>query len=471
MLNIVEEIFRRQPADRPAIVCGSDQWTFGKLEGAVLAAVEALGDIKGRRVGLYCPNGISHIVWSLAVLKGGGVLIPVAPELSPVEREEVARTTAFDGLICADGRHWHEVPPKSRALEVDGLPEALWCAGWSYEADFPEDALAALNPALVRFSSGTTGRRKGVVLSHDSLLARVQAANDGLKIGPGDRVIWILPMAHHFAVSIILYLIHGATTVVELSHLGPDVFRALKEHIGTVLYASPFHYAMLSAFEDAAPVESLRLAVSTAAPLPVAVAELFLARFGVPVRQALGIIECGLPVQNDLWPVEKPGSVGRPHGGFEVELREKDGETGELFFRGPGMVDAYLAPWMPRDRILHEGWFRTGDLAKIDADGAVTLEGRSHSVINVGGMKCFPEEVEAVLSTHPDVVESRVRGMSHPTFGNVPVAEIVVRNPSQPPKISALVATCRSRLSSYKLPVKFTFVEALPKTPSGKIQR
>jgi len=478
MIHIVEEIFSRADRSAVAIIAGEKSLTFGELELLMQAAAAVLGAEGRQRIGLHCPNGIAHIVWSLAVLQCGGVLVPVAPELSNPERDAQLRTTGLDAVLCADGKEWHRPAPASRTMDVNGLGTAtLLTELREGTTDFSEDALAAVNPALIRFSSGTTGKRKGVVLSHETLLARVKASNSRLRFGPGDRIIWVLPMAHHFAVSIVLYLLHGATTVIEESHLGEDVFRALKTHQGTALYASPFHYALLAGCEQAHPVASLRLAVSTAAALPVSTGQKFAERFGVPLHQAMGIIECGLPLLNDLWPTEKPESVGRPQEGYEISIRNESGAEaatdaiGELFIRGPGLVDAYLSPWIPRAEILEDGWFRTGDQARRDADGAIYLTGRTHSVINVGGMKCFPEEVEATLNEYPAVKESRVIAMAHPAFGSVPVAEIVATDPATPPKMSELIGWCRARLSSYKLPLKYTFVAALPKTPSGKIQR
>lgn len=475
-MNIVEEIFRHADRNTISIISGDRQWTFGELETLTERAAASLGADGAQRVGLHCPNGIAHIVWSLAVLKCGGVLVPVAPELSPFERDAQLAATGLDAVLCAEGRPWHQPSPSSRKVDVDTLGPAMLLTGWRREApSFDEQELAALHPALIRFSSGTTGQRKGVVLSHQTLLDRVRAGNTHLGFGPGDRVIWILPMAHHFAVSIILYLLHGVTTILENSHLGADVHAALARHQGTALYASPFHYALLASCETAGPVPSLRRAVSTAAPLPLETAKNFRARFGVPLQQALGIIECGLPLLNDLWAEEKPESVGRPQEGYAFSIRDADGaelpagHEGELFLQGPGFVNAYLTPWMTRAEILQDGWFRTGDYAKVDPEGAVTLCGRSSSVINVGGMKCFPEEVEAILNAHPGVRESRVFGLAHPAFGGVPVAEIVPVG--EPPKMSELSAWCRTRLSNYKCPIKFTFVATLPKTPSGKIQR
>lgn len=476
-MNIVDEIFRRADRTALALIANDRRISYGELERLTEAAARELNDTDGQRIGLNCPNGVDHIVWSLAILRGGGVLVPVAPELHPTERDEQMRATCTDAVLCADGRTWHREAPASRHLRAEGMRPAVLIQGLCADpARFDEAALAGMNPALIRFSSGTTGARKGVVLSHETLLARATASNSRLGLGPGDRVVWILPMAHHFAASILLYLLHGVTTVLGDSHLGGDVFSVLARQEGTVLYASPFHYALLAACPGSHRVSSLRLALSTAAALPVETARLFHARFGVPLRQAMGIIECGLPLFNDCWPEEKPTSVGRPQPGYEVSLRDEHGcpvpvdTVGELFLRGPGMIDAYLAPWMPRDGILRDGWFGTGDLARQDADGAFFLVGRAQAVINVGGMKCFPEEVEVVLGAHPSVAEVRVRAASHPTFGSVPVAEVVLA-PGTAPKASDLIKWCRARLSGYKLPTQISFVTVLPKTPSGKIKR
>ncbi len=478
-MNIVEEVFCHADPKATALIAGERQLTFGQLEQLTNAASQVLKNVAGKRVGLNCPNGVDHIVWSLAILRSHAVLLPIAPELSLIEREEQMRTTATDIVLCAGGRHWHREAPVRHSLHVDGLQSSEILYGLCTEPSlFDDEVLRRINPALIRFSSGTTGARKGVVLSHETLLERVLASNTHLGLGVGDRVIWVLPMSHHFAVSIILYLRHGVTTILGDSHLGQDIFNLLKEHKGTALYMSPFHYALLASCESAHPVPDLRLAVSTAAALPTETSRRFHERFNIPLRQALGIIECGLPLLNDQWPVNKPTSVGRPQRGYDVSLRCERGEpvptghVGELFIRGPGLVDAYLSPWMHREQILQDGWFRTGDMAKQDEEGALFLTGRTHAVINVGGMKCFPEEVETILCSHPSVKEARVSAISHPTFGNVPIAEIVLAEGiTESPKPSELMSWCRIRLSSYKLPVKISFVSAIPKTASGKIKR
>ncbi|MEI9893618.1 MAG: class I adenylate-forming enzyme family protein [Chthoniobacter sp.] len=446
-MNIVERIFRDADRSAIALVSEGQEVTYGSLIEQADAAAARLAPLRVAQVGLDCPNGVAHVVLALAIVRAGKCLVPLASELSPRERERVIRETGVGAIVDGHG--------EVREMPVAGEP------------GFDQKALTALNPAFIRFSSGTTGTSKGIVLSHESLLARVTAANRGLGIGPADRVVWILPMAHHFAVSIMLYLLHGATTIIENSHLAEDVLNAATAHGGTVLYGAPFHHALLASEGSGRAWPKLRLAVSTAATLPLATAQAFDQRYGVPLAQGLGIIEVGLPLLNLQRSREKPTSVGRPLPDYAAEVR---GE-GELFLRGPGMFDAYLHPWRPRAEVLEGAWFHTGDLARLDEDGDIHLLGRSHSVINVAGLKCFPEEIEAVLCELPEVQRARVVGKPNARFGAVPVAEIVPRDPAHPPKISALAAYCRGALARYKVPVEFKLVESVPLTPSGKIQR
>jgi long-chain acyl-CoA synthetase len=239
------------------------------------------------------------------------------------------------------------------------------------------------------------------------------------------------------------------------------------ENRATLLYATPFHFESLAG-RGAVDWPSLRLAVSTTAALSAETAKRFAESFGIFPAQALGIIECGLPCLNLPDPEKNPASVGKPQQDFEVRL---DADS-KLYLRGPGFLDAYLSPWRPRSEVLdEEGWFATGDIAKIDQDGRVVLLGRSQAVIGVGGMKFFPEEVEAVMGSHPAVALARVSGRSHPDFGMVPVAEVVLKPGNPPPRPIELMSLCRAQLSRHKIPAEIRFVDSIPLTPSGKIRR
>lgn len=470
----MDEIARRARPEKPALVSGEVTLSFGELLDRVAAAEEWLGKCEGfreadvPRIGLACGNGVDYIVLALAILKAGGCLVPLAEELTAAERIEVIERTGLHGLIVGKGESWRsgEAPNFERQTGAGWI--LLETSEIENEAEF-----SALEPAFIRFSSGTTGRSKGVVLSHRKLLERIVAANEALQIGPDDRVLWMLPMAHHFAVSIVLYLYHGACTILQGSHLAAEVLATAEKTGATVIYGSPFHHALLAADGGNFEWQDLRLAVSTAAPLPLSTAENFRNRFGKPLIQGLGIIEIGLPVLNTDG--EFPLSIGRALSAFGLEIRNDAGkpvagEIGELWIKGPGMFDAYLSPWQPVEDVCVDGFFATGDLAEIDETGLVFLRGRKKSVLNVSGMKVFPEEIEAVLNAHSAVKRSRVNGLEHAVFGMVPMAEVILGEGKIATK-RELIDWCRAALSAFKVPVRIQFVDSVPLTASGKIRR
>lgn len=459
----MNEIFRRASAAQLAVVSDRLALTYGELLERVVAAAAWVENREGfqqdgvPRVGLACGNGVDYIVLALAILKAGGCLVPIADELVEAEKAEIIHRTGLCGIVVgkAEGPEW--VSCETAKLEN--------------EAKF-----SVLDPAFIRFSSGTTGRSKGVVLSHRKLHERIVAANAALEIGPSDRVLWMLPMAHHFAVSIVLYLYHGACTVLGNSHLAAEVLATAEATRATVIYGAPFHYSLLAKDQGGYEWPDLRLAVTTAAPLSEAIARGFRQRFGKPLVQSLGIIEIGLPLLNTDCTEESATAVGRPLLGFDVELRNDEGipvatgGVGELWIKGPGMFDAYLSPWQTVEEICVDGWFATGDLATRDAAGRVYLKGRTKSVMNVSGMKVFPEEVEAILEKHPAVKRCRVAGFPHAMLGTVPVAEVILRT-GETLSSRELIGWCRESLSIYKVPVRVKFVEELPLTASGKVRR
>lgn len=463
-MNIVDQIALRASAERLALVADGVTLTYGELLERVAKMASWLGRREGfrregvPRVGLACANGVDYILLALAILKAGGCLVPLADELTETERLEIIKRTGLCGVVSKG----------ERGVEW----QALQTAELENEAQF-----AGLDPAFIRFSSGTTGLSKGVVLSHTKLRERIVAANAALEIGPGDRVLWMLPMAHHFAVSIILYLYHGACTVIGSSHLAAEVLETAKATRATVIYGTPFHYSLLAVDQSGYAWPDLRLAVTTAAPLTAEIARGFRQRFGRPLVQGLGIIEIGLPLLNTGGAGDSPTAVGRPLPSFDVELRDDEGLpmaagcVGELWIKGPGMFDAYLSPWQTVDEICVNGWFATGDLAETDAAGRVYLRGRKKSVLNVSGMKVFPEEVEAVIEKHPAVGRCRVIGSPHAVLGTVPVAEVVLQEDGKTLTPRELIDWCRESLSIYKVPVRVTFVNELVLTASGKVRR
>ena len=422
MFNIAEEIFSRAEPCRLAVIAGETTWSYQELDRLSVEVEGRLrllfAGIRAPRIGLSCPDGAAYIVIAMGILRAGGSFVPLAPELTASERAHLASTISLHFILASDDGETRKIDFRADRQVVPEPPP------W-------EEDLSLLNPAFIRFSSGTTGRSKGIVLSHETLRHRIEAANIGLQIGPNDRVLWVMAMSHHFAVSIILYLWHGATIVLPSSPLAHDILKTATRHEATVFYAAPFHYELLASNVGQASWPSLRLAVSTTAKLAKETAAAFDKSFGVHPAQALGLIEAGLPFVNLPDPRGCPDSVGCIQPNFAFELRDeqgnvvKQGNRGELFIQGPGFFDAYIDPWKERTAVMDDGWFSTGDIAWADADGRITLVGRTRSAISFGGMKFSPEEVEEVLCEHPLIKEARVFGSTHPTFGMVPCAEIV----------------------------------------------
>ena len=469
--DVFREVARTQP-DAPAVLGPgtADELSYAALDALTdqfAATYVAAGVGPGMCVGVQAPYGAAHVAAVFAAWRCGACAAPVPGELAAPEKERILRSVAIDfvasppaaaGFLAA-----HAAAPSRPLTDGFGL--------------YPVRPLRAvppgfypLNPAFVRFTSGTTAAAKGVVLSHETIRDRVCAANAALKITAADRVVWLLPMAYHFAVTIAGYLTRGAGMILPRNGFAPAVLAAARAHRGTLMYASPAHYAWLAAAPDAAPLPALRMAVSTTAPISRETADQFRARFGLPVTQALGVIEVGLPFVNTDFAADRPDAVGRLLPAYEMRLGASGpGGAQGLALRGPGMFDAYYEPWRPRAEALPDGWFTTGDAVEVLPDGCTYLRGRVTDVINVLGVKFFPQEVEAVLGAHPAVEAACVTARPDPRLGAALVAAVVLRPGAALPAPDALVEWCRPRLAAAKVPQRVEFVAALPRTANGKV--
>jgi acyl-CoA synthetase (AMP-forming)/AMP-acid ligase II len=210
--------------------------------------------------------------------------------------------------------------------------------------------------------------------------------------------------------------------------------------------------------------------VSTTCSLPEEVALRFNQRFGLPLTQALGAIELGLVCVNVDDPVGRWNSVGRPLPDYRVRIRDPDSSgLGEVMVAGPGFLDAYANPWTPREQVLADGWFATGDIGRSDAEGFLYLVGRKAAVINLAGRKVLPDEIEAVLNRHPAVRESRVYGAAHSHVGEVIEAEVALQSLIEP---QVLRDFCRAHLSTEKVPSRISVVHSVARTAvTGKLRR
>lgn len=474
--NIVESIRRETAAllTNMAVVEGAIECSYGQLLDRVDRVSRTLkgeGVKPLERVAFLCEDSIDYVIGCLAILECGAVVVPISPSLMADELDRILDRMDVNVLIL-DVAVQRRV--ESRKLDGGGFftREFSLCRR-AARNDQPAD-YARLNPAFIRFSSGTTGDSKGVLLSHETIIARTDAADQGLRITDRDVVIWVLSMSFHFVVTILLYLRRGATIVICRQPFPESFLDAAKERNGTVFYASPFHYHALSSSPHVPRecLSTMRLAISTAMKLPGETANAFAEKFGFELVEAYGIIEIGLPFLNLGQDRNKPGCVGRALPGYEIRIASPDhAGVGVVQMRGPGLFDAYVSPWRNREQVLVEGWFDTGDIGRLDESGALFLLGKEKSVINFVGMKIFPQEVEEILNSHPAVSDSQVYGEPHPHYGQMPCARIVWRTGVTIPELNTLRRYCFERLAPHKVPKSFQSVDRLERTVSGKVRR
>jgi long-chain acyl-CoA synthetase len=479
-MNLAELLYSSAAshASRPAVtdVGSGRSLDYGQLAREarrVAAFLIAQGVEPGQRIGFMAPNGLAYLPAAFGLLASGACLTPLASHLTPAETAQITTEVQLNGRLS-----WPKADrfsgPDGRAImsggECDGLTFQWIDRGAEGSAEFMQ-----LNPAFIRFTSGTTASSKGVVLSHEATTARVQAADSVLRFTEADRILWVLPLAYHFAVTIVAYVRAGAHVLMCPDTLPGALVDSIRRLEPSVLYASPLHFERMANLRPAAPLSSVRLCLSTSAPITPAVIDRFESVYGVLVGQAYGIIEAGLPCINLRSDGLSPTSVGHPVPGYDIAVLSDEGKRlnagalGEIAVRGDGLFSAYYAPWRRREQVALDGWFLTGDIGWLDHTGALYLKGRKKAVIFVAGLKFFPEEVEDCINRFPGIKESRVFGRSHARLGEVPCAEIVLDSAGC--DLDALQAHCARALSPYKVPMEFTVVDAVPKTPGGKILR
>ena len=431
-----------------------------------------MGIKEGMGIGVMAANGRNFIIAIFAAVGTGAAVMPMSTQLKRAEIDDILQDAKLHAVI--DDRTATQpldaidtvIPRKNGSFRFGftGVDTSVAFAAFVHEA------------AFIRFTSGTTGKSKGVIVSHQSVLDRIDAANKGLELGPGDTVIWVLPMAYHFMVSVILYVRFGTAIAVAKDFLAKNIIEITNRHNGTLLYASPVQIRMLGNDAGKEQMPSLKKVISTSAAIGINVCKAFKERFKLDVSQAYGIIEIGLPILNYTKSAEHPEAVGYAQAGYTVDILDENnnplpnGSIGNLGIKGPGMFDAYLFPPTLSKDILQNGYFLTADYASKTDDGLIKVEGRSKSVINISGLKVFPEEVEAVLEMIPAIKQARISSSPHPLLGQIIEAEVVL-NEGAKIDVEDVLTYCKKRLSAFKAPQRLKVVESLPMTTSGKLQR
>jgi acyl-CoA synthetase (AMP-forming)/AMP-acid ligase II len=484
LVDLVPRIAAR-PHDAALVSSDTATMTVGEFLARVerLAAVlQDSGVRSGIRVGVHHGNGPDAVVAWFATWTAGGTVVPLNPRVATDELARITKTAEIDHVLTAPTGADHVPAGLPMTLHTgDEIRPSTTGAG-TQRADSTPGADGEV--ALVQFTSGTTGAPKPVPLRHDTIVAMLNsvlgelAGTDRPRSEPMPNLIPV-SLSLWAGIYNVLFAFTAGAPVVVMTAFEPTRFADLVQRFAIrSVVLPPAAMVMLSDTEQLMSLAPLRYVRSITAPLPPTEAVRFHERFGVAILNCYGQTELGGEVIGWTatdWKqhgVEKLGAVGKPHRGVEVRLvddgrvHEGPDAVGELEVRTPSTKkDVSL---LAEDRHGGEGFVRTGDLARIDDDGFVWIVGRRSSMINRGGLKIAPGDVEEVIRSVPGVVDAAVVGAPDRRLGEVPWAFVVWRE-GEAPDIAAIETRCREKLAGYKVPAGWTVIDALPRNEIGKI--
>jgi long-chain acyl-CoA synthetase len=489
---VLAESAARRP-DHPALVYDGERLTYDQLWRSARAHAAVLRDHgvrPGDRVALLLPNHpvFSHVYFGVLAL--GAVPVPVNVLLTTEEIEYVLTDSGAGHLVSAESLRSRGAPAATRAgtglltvLGAEGGLDRLADSAVPVEGYLPR---APDDLALVLYTSGTTGRPKGAMLTHLNVLLNVgTTVRSPFDLGPEDVLFGCLPLFHTFGqvCGMLTCFLAGATLVLTPRFEAASALEEMTEHGATVFMGVPTMYLDLLAAAETAPRRPrLARAYSGGAALPVRVLEDVERVFGCPVYEGYGLTETSPVVayNQKAWP-RRPGTVGKPIWGVEVAIARPDldtrvellaaGELGEIVIRGHNVMAGYLNRPEATAEVLVDGWFRSGDLGVLDGDGYLRLVDRKKDMVLRGGYNVYPREVEEVLARHPKIDRVAVIGVPHERHGEEVCAVVALRSgvDGGTDVAAELVAWARQRMAAYKYPRRFEFVDTFPLGPSGKV--
>ncbi len=460
------EHWRASP-ERPVLFDATRGWlSWGALEAASAAAAARLAGAglgAGDRVLIAAPSSCDHAVALVACLRLGLVIVPANPGYRPAELQALAREAAPRAALVADAAQ----AACLRGLASLGLVTTPALPGAAGPRP-PLDRMGPEAPALLAYTSGTTGRPKGVLLRHGNLQASAEALRSAWHWVPEDRLVHALPLfhMHGFGVGLLGTLQAGASALLLPRFEPGAVLEAVARHAATLFFGVPTMWHRLAEAPGVGALASLRLCVSGSAPLPAALHARLAERAGVSILERYGMTETGMLTSNPVAGERRAGSVGFPLPGVELRLA---GPNGEIEVRGPNVFGGYLdRPDANAAAFTADGWFRTGDLGALDPDGALRIVGRAKELVISGGYNVHPQEVEEVLRAHPGIEDAAVVGAPSPEWGELVTAYLVG---PEPIPLDEVRRHCAERLVAYKHPRRLHWVAELPRNALGKLQR
>jgi malonyl-CoA/methylmalonyl-CoA synthetase len=464
------DVWRRAPS-APVLFAESRHApvTAGELEEAtrrVAGRLQGAGLRPGDRMVFSAETSIALVVAHVAALRSGIVVVPAN---TAYRERELAH-------IVSDAR--------PRAALVDDPERARWvhdAAGGDTLVVGPEvtlpdaepavlDSVAGDAPALIGYTSGTTGSPKGAVLSHANLLAGSEAVALAWRWSSSDRLVLSLPLFHVHGLCVGLHgtLLTGGSAVLLPRFDVDAVLDCAAGGKATLFFGVPTMYHRLAASPRVRELARLRLCVSGSAALPAELHRTLAEQGGQEVLERYGMTETMMNVSNPYDGERRAGSVGLPLPGVEVMLAGDAADSGEILVRGPNVFGGYWQRAEAPGGSFTDGWFRTGDIGSFDTDGYLRILGRAKELIISGGLNVYPREVEDVLLAHPDVAEVAVVGTPSDEWGEL-VTAFVVPVPGARPSAGDLLAFAAQQLAPFKRPRALHFLDALPRNALGKV--
>ncbi|MDS2174109.1 long-chain fatty acid--CoA ligase [Nesterenkonia sp. CL21] len=474
-------------ADSTALVMGQRRTSYAKIEHAsrrVAGLLAHHGVGPGDRVGVMLPNVPEFTFYYYGVLRAGAVVVPMNPLL---KARDVAHYLADSGVALLLAWDTAADEAAAGAAQVGEPVPVILSDDASLEFLDEYEAIDAVvdrdpeDTAVILYTSGTTGQPKGAELTHRNLLRNVEVTqHDLLRLGDEDVVFGGLPLFHSFGQTVTLNAtVAAGASLVLLSRFAPAAaLELMVEHGVTVFAGVPTMYSGFLAVDGAPALPTLRICVSGGAALPVKVLRHFEERFGCEVLEGYGLSETS-PVASFNKPgtARKPGSIGTPVTGVEMQIVDEDGtplgvdQVGEIAIRGHNVMKGYWGNGEATSAAISEdGWFRTGDIGRVDDDGFFFVVDRKKDLVIRGGFNVYPREIEEVLHEHSAVAEAAVVGLPHPELGEE-VAALVTLRPGAKVTESELRDFVKGQVAPYKYPRLLWLVDELPKGPTGKIQK
>jgi len=480
-----------QYGDKTFVLFKEEEVSFKQLAdrmNRVANGLAKLGLGKGDKVALLLPNCLEFLYGFFGIMRLGALIVPINPLLKEGEISYIVDNSDATALITCE-RFLERVLairdkcPKLKTVISTGEAPDIVPLETLLGADEPEDlpSVTEDDEAAIVYTSGTTGRPKGAVLTHKNYVSDAEMLLKAVKIYPEERFMCILPLFHVNAqVVTTLCPLHAGASMILMEGFVPRSFLpALAKYKATTFSAVPTVFAVLNSFPDAEQYDlsNLRFCISGAAPLPVEVVEEFERKYKALIVEGYGLTEgtCASSVTR-LTGERKIGSIGPPLEGQPVKIfDDNDNElpprtVGEIVVKGPNVMKGYYKNPEATAEALRNGWLHTGDLGYLDEEGYLYIVDRKKEMIIRGGQNVYPKEIEEVVYRHPAVLEAAIVGLPDKVWGEE-IAAFVVLKPGETMKRRDLIVYCKQNIAGYKCPRKVFFVDQLPKTATGKIQK